>query len=62
MSVIGFASFALSHYSGIRSIGIASVVGIALSCLASITLLPALLATGYFRHDKASMLGEPSRE
>lgn len=49
MSVIGFASFAVSHYPGVRSIGLASVVGIALSCLASITLLPALLATGYFR-------------
>jgi predicted RND superfamily exporter protein len=62
MSVIGFASFAISHYPGVRSIGLASVVGIALSCLASITLLPALLATGYFRHHKASMLGEPEPE
>jgi uncharacterized membrane protein YdfJ with MMPL/SSD domain len=43
----------------VRSIGYASVVGIALSCLASITLLPALLMTGKFRHHKASMLGEP---
>ena len=49
MSVVGFASFAMSHYPGVRSIGLASVVGIALSCLASITMLPALLATGYFR-------------
>ena len=62
MSVIGFASFAISHYPGVRSIGLASVVGIALSCLASITLLPALLATGRFRHDKASMLGEAPPE
>lgn len=49
MSIVGFASFAISHYPGVRSIGYASVVGIALSCLASITLLPALLATGKFR-------------
>ena len=62
MSIIGFASFAISHYPGVRSIGLASVVGIALSCLASITLLPALLSTGYFRRDKASMLGEVERE
>ena len=62
MSIVGFASFAISHYPGVRSIGIASVVGIALSCLASITLLPALLATGKFRHEKASMLGEPEPE
>ncbi|HUR80140.1 MAG TPA: MMPL family transporter [Thermoanaerobaculia bacterium] len=59
MSIVGFASFAMSHYPGVRSIGLASVVGIALSCLASITLLPALLATGRFHHHKASMLGEP---
>jgi uncharacterized protein len=58
MSIIGFASFAISHYPGVRSIGLASVVGIALSCLASITLLPALLATGFFRRKNASMLGE----
>jgi predicted RND superfamily exporter protein len=62
MSIVGFASFAISHYPGVRSIGLASVVGIALSCLASITLLPALLATGYFRRDKASMLGEAEPE
>jgi predicted RND superfamily exporter protein len=62
MSVIGFASFAISHYPGVRSIGLASVVGITLSCLASITLLPALLATGYFRRKHASMLGEPESE
>lgn len=58
MSIVGFASFAISHYPGVRSIGLASVVGIALSCLASITLLPALLATGRFRRKGASMLGE----
>jgi len=62
MSIVGFASFAISHYPGVRSVGIAAVVGIALSCLASITLLPAMLATGWFRHRKASMLGEPPSE
>ncbi|MEA2491703.1 MAG: uncharacterized protein QOH21_3495 [Acidobacteriota bacterium] len=58
MSIVGFASFAISHYPGVRSIGLASVVGIALSCLASVTLLPALLVTGRFRRKGASMLGE----
>lgn len=62
MSIIGFASFAISHYPGVRSIGYAGVVGIALSCLASITLLPALLATGKFRRKHAAMLGEPEHE
>ncbi|HEX7832727.1 MAG TPA: MMPL family transporter [Thermoanaerobaculia bacterium] len=62
MSVVGFASFAMSHYPGVRSIGLASVVGIALSCLASITLLPAMLITGKFRRKHASMLGEPDHD
>ena len=62
MSIVGFATFAISHYPGVRSLGIASVVGITLSCLASITLLPALLISGKFRHDHASMLGEPPPE
>ncbi|MFZ2489968.1 MAG: MMPL family transporter [Thermoanaerobaculia bacterium] len=62
MSVVGFASFAISHYPGVRSIGLASVVGITLSCLASITLLPALLATGRFRRKGAAMLGEAETE
>jgi uncharacterized protein len=58
MSIVGFASFAISHYPGVRSLGFASVSGVALSCLASITLLPALLKTGRFRRAGASMLGE----
>jgi predicted exporter len=62
MSVVGFASFSISHYPGVRSLGLAAVFGVALSCLASITLLPALLITGKFRHRKASMLGEPPPE
>ncbi len=62
MSIVGFASFAISHYPGVRSLGFAAVSGVALSCLASITLLPALLITGKFRHQHASMLGEPPPE
>jgi predicted RND superfamily exporter protein len=59
MSIVGFASFAISHYPGVRSLGFAATFGVALSCLASISLLPALLSTGKFRHRHASMLGEP---
>jgi predicted RND superfamily exporter protein len=44
--IVGFGSFALSHYPGLRSIGYASTFGVTLSCLAAITLLPALLAWG----------------
>jgi predicted RND superfamily exporter protein len=42
--IVGFGSFALSHYPGLRSIGYASTFGVTFSCLAAITLLPALLA------------------
>lgn len=62
MSIVGFASFAISHYPGVRSLGFAATFGVALCCLASITLLPALLVTGRFRHKNASMLGEVPHE
>jgi predicted RND superfamily exporter protein len=42
--IVGFGSFALSHYPGLRSIGYASTFGVTASCLAAITLLPAILA------------------
>jgi predicted RND superfamily exporter protein len=42
--IVGFGSFALSHYPGLRSIGYASTFGVTLSGLASITLLPAILS------------------
>ncbi|HEV8658167.1 MAG TPA: MMPL family transporter [Thermoanaerobaculia bacterium] len=48
-SIVGFGSFAISHYPGLRSIGYAASFGVAASCLASVSLLPALLATGRFR-------------
>lgn len=43
-SILGFGSFAISHYPGLRSIGYASTFGLVISCLAALTLLPALLA------------------
>ncbi|MGZ5477718.1 MAG: MMPL family transporter, partial [Thermoanaerobaculia bacterium] len=42
-TIVGYGSFALSHYPGLRSIGYASTFGIGLGGLASITLLPAIL-------------------
>lgn len=42
-TVVGYGSFALSHYPGLRSIGYASFFGIFFSGLAAITLLPAIL-------------------
>ena len=48
-AIVGYGSFAISHYPGLRSIGYASTFGIGLSGLAAITLLPAILVIG---HDK----------
>lgn len=45
-TIVGYGSFALSHYPGLRSIGYASTFGIGLSGLAAITLLPAILVLG----------------
>jgi len=42
-AIVGYGSFAISHYAGLRSIGYASTFGIGLSGLAAITLLPAIL-------------------
>ena len=42
-AIVGYGSFAFSHYPGLRSIGYASTFGIGLSGLAAITLLPAIL-------------------
>jgi predicted RND superfamily exporter protein len=44
-TIVGYGSFALSHYPGLRSIGYASFFGILFSGLAAITLLPAILVT-----------------
>ncbi|HKR65763.1 MAG TPA: MMPL family transporter [Thermoanaerobaculia bacterium] len=45
-TIVGYGSFALSHYPGLRSIGYASFFGIFFSGLAAITLLPAILVSG----------------
>jgi predicted RND superfamily exporter protein len=45
-AIVGYGSFAFSHYPGLRSIGYASTFGIGLSGLAAITLLPAMLVMG----------------
>ncbi|MBV9070791.1 MAG: MMPL family transporter, partial [Acidobacteria bacterium] len=42
-AIVGYGSFALSHYPGLRSIGYASFFGIFFGGLAAITLLPAIL-------------------
>lgn len=49
-AIVGYGSFAISHYPGLRSIGYASTFGIGLSGLAAITLLPAILVLGRTNH------------
>jgi len=43
-TVAGFGSLVLSHFPGLRSVGAAAILGAAFSALASVTLLPAVLA------------------
>ncbi|HQP44268.1 MAG TPA: MMPL family transporter, partial [Thermoanaerobaculales bacterium] len=43
-TVAGFGSLVLSHFPGLRSVGVAAILGAAFSALASVTLLPAILA------------------
>ncbi|HVT02468.1 MAG TPA: MMPL family transporter [Thermoanaerobaculia bacterium] len=50
----GFGSFVTSHFAGMRSIGYASIVGIGLSGLAAITLLPAILVRLFGSSRRAS--------
>jgi hypothetical protein len=42
-SILGYGTFALSNYPGLRSIGYATTFGVGFSALAAITLLPAIL-------------------
>lgn len=42
-AMVGYGSFALSHYPALRSIGYASAIGIGICGVAAITLLPAIL-------------------
>ncbi|MCU1347611.1 MAG: hypothetical protein JWO56_641 [Acidobacteria bacterium] len=51
-AIVGYGSFAISHYPGLRSIGYASTFGIGLSGLAAITLLPAILVLGRTKNAK----------
>ena len=51
-AIVGYGSFAFSHYPGLKSIGYASTFGIGLSGLAAITLLPAMLVMGQRKHDE----------
>ena len=57
-AIVGYGSFAFSHYPGLRSIGYASTFGIGLSGLAAITLLPAILVMN--RKDEGGRMKDES--
>ncbi|HUP50531.1 MAG TPA: MMPL family transporter [Thermoanaerobaculia bacterium] len=42
-TIIGYGSYALSHYPGLRSMGYAATFGVGISALAALTLVPAIL-------------------
>jgi len=42
-TIAGYGSFAVSHYPGLRSVGYITTLGIGVSALAALTLLPAIL-------------------
>ena len=43
-TMVGFGSFILSHYPGLRSVGVAAILGAVATAVLSITLLPVLLS------------------
>ncbi len=58
-AIVGYGSFAISHYPGLQSIGYASTFGIGLSGLAAITLLPAILTLNEKRTTGKDLADQP---
>jgi predicted RND superfamily exporter protein len=42
-TVVGFGSLSMSHYPGLRSVGVAAILGAVSTAILSITMLPVLL-------------------
>jgi len=59
-AIVGYGSFAFSHYPGLQSIGYASTFGIGLSGLAAITLMPAMLVMGRKSKDEVGRMKDES--
>ena len=43
-TMVGFGSLSLSHYPGLRSMGLVAILGALATCLVSLTVLPAYLS------------------
>lgn len=50
-TIVGFGSLSLSHYPGLRSMGVVAILGAAATCAVSLTVLPAYLS---LRRDRRS--------
>jgi predicted exporter len=55
-TIMGFGSLSLSHYPGLRSIGLVAILGAISTSLVAITLLPAYLSLRYRRRQEAEAL------
>jgi predicted RND superfamily exporter protein len=51
-TMVGFGSLSLSHYPGLRSMGLVAILGAVSTCLVSLTMLPAYLALRHARRQK----------
>ncbi len=58
---VGFGSLALSHYPGLRSMGIVAILGAFATAFVAITLLPALVALGRRRTSRAAAAAKANR-
>lgn len=56
-TIMGFGSLSLSHYPGLRSMGLVAILGALSTCLVAITLLPAYLSLRFRRRAKAERPG-----
>ena len=54
-TMVGFGSLSLSHYPGLRSMGLVAILGAVSTCLVALTVLPAYLAVRWERRQA----GEP---
>jgi len=53
-TMVGFGSLSLSHYPGLRSMGLVAILGAISTCLVALTVLPAYLAV---RHQRRQAKG-----
>jgi predicted RND superfamily exporter protein len=53
-TMVGFGSLSLSHYPGLRSMGLVAILGALATCLVALTVLPAYLTLRSRRHARSA--------